>query len=275
MQQQFLLWTLYAPMASFGDVAVGGKRPSFTYPTKSSIVGMLSSALGLRRSDSGQIEALGNSLRFAVQVEKEGIRMTDFHTMQSIKQPALNKNKWVQTRRDELHPRFKQSYDHNTVLSSRDYICNAIFTIAVWVNTNSPYSLNDLKAALEKPRFVLYAGRKSCPIALPPAPRVITESTLKDAFHSYTEQSNLLVNLEQYALFEHPKLLITYNDNKSQLSKRVFWEECNHHGFPEDSLRMKTLRRDEPRSRTRWQFGERYEYSAVISNKQEQEATNE
>ncbi len=38
--RHFLLWTLYAPLASFGDVAVGGTRPSFSYPTKSSIIGI-------------------------------------------------------------------------------------------------------------------------------------------------------------------------------------------------------------------------------------------
>ena len=48
----FLLFTLYAPMASFGEVAVGERRMSWSRPGRSAILGMVAARLGNRQGRS-------------------------------------------------------------------------------------------------------------------------------------------------------------------------------------------------------------------------------
>ena len=50
--RDFLLFTYYAPIAAFGQVAVGEVRGSWERPGKSAILGLLAAGLGLARDDA-------------------------------------------------------------------------------------------------------------------------------------------------------------------------------------------------------------------------------
>jgi CRISPR system Cascade subunit CasD len=73
--------------------------------------------------------------------------------------------------------------DLETILSRRDYRCDALYTLAAWhegpeaghEGDDAPprWPLDRLARALERPVFPLYLGRKSCPLGLPLSPRVI------------------------------------------------------------------------------------------------------
>ena len=78
---RFLVFRLYGPMASWGQVAVGGDRPTGLYPTRSAIVGILSAALGLKRTDNRIIE-LNNSIQIAVKQLYPSTILRDYHTTQ-------------------------------------------------------------------------------------------------------------------------------------------------------------------------------------------------
>ena len=62
---RFLVFTLAAPLMSFGDVAPCERCVGFDRPSRSALSGLISAALGLRRDDSRQA-ALAASLAFAV-----------------------------------------------------------------------------------------------------------------------------------------------------------------------------------------------------------------
>src|SRR6185295_12377864 len=62
----FLVFRLYGPLASWGEVAVGEVRPSNLHPTRSALLGLLGAALGLRRSDEAALADLARTVRFAV-----------------------------------------------------------------------------------------------------------------------------------------------------------------------------------------------------------------
>ena len=47
--REHLLFQLYGPLASWGEIAVGEQRPSRDRPTKSAIMGLLAAALGVER----------------------------------------------------------------------------------------------------------------------------------------------------------------------------------------------------------------------------------
>lgn len=160
----FLVFALEAQLASFGDLAGYERRGTGAWPAKSALVGMLGASLGVRRDDK---EALDNlrGLSFAVAVYDEGEIIRDFHTAQAVHQ----KIKRPATRAIALSEGKKQSAI-STVLSMRDYRCGVSYGVSVWGDT---MCLPSLAAALNRPVFVPYLGRKSCPLSAPVNAKVV------------------------------------------------------------------------------------------------------
>jgi CRISPR system Cascade subunit CasD len=109
----FLIFTLAAPMASFGGVAVGERRDSWERPSVSALLGLLAAALGVDRSDEATHTALALSYRFAIRIEQPGDPFADYHTAQVASQ---RKGRRFATRANEL-----AVDDLETILSRREY----------------------------------------------------------------------------------------------------------------------------------------------------------
>ncbi|MEW6593569.1 MAG: type I-E CRISPR-associated protein Cas5/CasD [Thermodesulfobacteriota bacterium] len=227
--QDYLLFTLYGPLAAWGDIAVGEYRPSFAQPSKSAIVGLLAAALGIRREEEERQQALASSCFFAVRVDSMGVLLRDYHTTQV---PSARKGVAHYTRRSEL-----AADDLNTILSSRDYRCDAVYTVAISVTDNAPFSIRQLADGLRNPVFTLYLGRKSCPLAMPLHPQIVGAATLRVAFEKYPPTAEFAEIISN-----GPALIYWENDAASGL-------------VPQQVI----IRRDALRSRKRWQFGERRE----------------
>jgi len=232
--RDYLLFCLYGPLAAWGDIAVGEYRPSFAHPSKSAVIGLLAAALGIRRDEEERQKSLAASCCFAVRVDSIGVLLRDYHTTQV---PSARKGVTHYTRRSEL-----ATDGLNTILSSRDYRCDAAYTVAITVADNSPHTAQQLAAALAKPIFILYLGRKSCPLAIPLNPQVVSKATLRDAFESVppTEELSAISPKGEAA---------------------IYWENDAESGL--DRLHV-IVRRDEPRSRKRWQFSDRHENCGVM-----------
>lgn len=233
---EFLLFRLYAPMASWGDTAVGEYRPTDNRPGKSAIAGLLAAALGIRREQEENLRRLHDDFGLAVCTERPGRLLRDFHTAQV---PSSRRNTVYRTRRDEL-----LADDLNTILSTRDYLVDAVHVVCLWAKPGGKHTLTELRDALKKPRFSLYLGRRACPPAIPLEPQVLQGDTLKAAFGAAKFQFRLelgpMVKLAKAADY--------------------YWEEGIEHGFGKfQSIR----RRDRLAHRGRWQFGEREEYQAL------------
>lgn len=229
----YLLFRLYGPLASWGETAVGEVRPSAAWPGRSAIIGLLAAALGIRRDEEERQRALTASYGMAVCVENSGELLRDYHTTQV---PPERRGVLHHTRRDELN-----ADTLHTILSQRDYRADALYTVALWQkNESSGESLQQLAQALQRPQFTLFLGRKSCPLALPLSPLVVQAADLHSAF-------DLTVFPDAPWLSVIP-----------MAQERVFvWEEGRPAGM---SPLHVNRRRDEPTSRKRWQFAERDEY---------------
>lgn len=233
----FLVFQLYGNLASWGDIAVGEHRPSQAYPSKSAISGLLGASLGLRRDEDEAHILLNDHYGVAVCVQSQGELLRDYHTTQV---PAGNKN-WY-TRKDELSVDQK---DIRTILSQRDYQMDAFYLVAIWQKdveeSNAPYALDELAKALKEPVFVTSLGRKSCPPSLPYRPDIIKNSSLKNACEAYTLPEEL--------------------NNHLQKDKLITW---HWEALTEEQSGMKHTmvysRRDQVRSRKRWQFSNRDEF---------------
>lgn len=237
--KKYLLFRLYGPMCSWGDIAVGGTRPGFAHPTKSAVLGMIAAALGIKREEDEKHRQLADSYAFAVLVEDMGVPLVDYHTAQV----PPGKERYF-TRKHELTLIPKNEL--KTILSSRDYRMDAIYTVALCERTQSQWSLEQLQEALTCPFFTLYLGRKSCPPALPLQPQIIEKMTLRDAF-----QNAQFISLKE----------LTDTDFPRENRKMLYWEKDQDSGIPEEHT---FERRDTPLSRQRWQFDIRKECHAAF-----------
>lgn len=223
-------------MCAWGDIAVGEQRPSAGHPAKSAVLGLLAAALGVRRDEEDRQKTLADAYAMAVRVDTSGELLRDYHTAQV---PPERRGVRYYTRRDELH-----SDKLNTILSQRDYRMDASYSVAVWAKSDSPpWALSDVQSALQRPRFSLYLGRKSCPLSLPLQARVIKADTLKSAFDDFPQENGFLGGLQ------------------SDISGSYYWEvlTLEEAGFSEDGVHMTYNRRDHALSRKRWQFAVRKE----------------
>ncbi|MBN8441943.1 MAG: type I-E CRISPR-associated protein Cas5/CasD [Thauera sp.] len=244
-----LVFQLQAPLASWGDTAVGEYRPSYDYPGISALVGLLGAALGLRREDESAHAALRDHYGYAVGVQSSGKLLRDYHTAQVPSQSSLKKRPHA-SRRDELAI---SKHDLNTILSTRDYRQDAACLVAVQASEQSPYSLEALHGGLRKPRFVLYLGRKACPPSAPLHPCIIDAATAESAFEAYL--ANLTTEIGKHCgrsgrpLLEPPNAVV-----------RIAWGHGIHVDLPPD---LTITRKDRPIRRKGWQFSDRIEHIAL------------
>jgi len=241
----YLIFRLYGPIASWGDIAVGEVRPSHTHPSKSAVLGMVAAALRINRDQEEKHSELAAAYGLAVQVDSMGVPLVDYHTVQVPPSGSGRNRRVFATRREEL--RTLPRDELKTILSRRDYRMDALAKVALWARTvTPPYSLEEIQGALERPGYVLYLGRKSCPLALPLEAQLVTASSIREAFIA-----------ARFAEFEALRYLTI------SVTPDLYWESgteaglAAHHTFE---------RRDVPLSRRRWQFDARREHHAPMDN---------
>ena len=232
---RFLLFTLYAPMGSFGEIAVGERRMSWARPGRSAILGLVAAAQGVERTDETAHQRLEAGLYYAVRTDAPGRPLLDYHTAQT---PKARKGRTFATRREEL-----KSDDLNTVLSAREWRADACFTVALWPRPGETVDLDTIAGDLRHPRFVLYVGRKSAPLGLPLNPATIEADTFMAAFAARQP------NPEEQRLLQRVRIV------GAERGAIAF-----DHDAPEAPANTRVeRRRDTVASRTRWQFADRLE----------------
>ena len=248
---QYLVFQLLAPLASWGEVAVGEYRGSHDYPGESALLGVLGAALGVRRDDEAAQAALRDAYGFALGVLSTGSLLRDYHTAQVPGRTAL-KGRPHATRRDELA---MPKRELNTILSTRDYRQNAACLVAVQCKAGGtpPYALDALAEALCKPHFVLYLGRKSCPPAAPLAPQVLDAASAQEALEAYRQAR--LERLQALAVKTRLPL-----EPLTEIVRLVWGDGVKAGAEPDLSV----ARKDRVIRRKSWQFGDRTEHSKLL-----------
>lgn len=236
----YLTFRLYGPMASWGQPAVGGDRPTGPVPTRSGLLGLLAAALGIKRDNERELADLRTSVNFGIKQTVPGSLIRDYHTTQV---PSVNRKFTYRSRKSEL------SEDKvNTILSGRDYRCDGLWVVAVTLSDKAVYSLEQLKDALVKPVFLLYLGRKSCPLSLPLMPRVVTAENLKVALD--TKYPPVTRSEKEDRLWFSANKQVTY-----------YWQGGTKDLDQTDRRDILITRPwDEPVNRDRWQFSQRVQH---------------
>jgi CRISPR system Cascade subunit CasD len=178
---EHLVFRLAGPLAAWGEIAVGEIRSSWLEPSKSAVLGLVAAALGVDRSDTERHRRLHEDLAFAVRVDGERrLPLRDYHTAQA---PGARKGRRWGTRAEEVAD--KQAL--KTVLSTRWYWQDFAATAALAASPSGQgrEPLAAIKSALERPRYVLYLGRKACPPGRPLRPQIIDGPDAPAAMTAY------------------------------------------------------------------------------------------
>lgn len=239
----FLIVTLAAPMASFGEQAGNARRSSAMRPTKSALIGLLGAALGVDRADADAQRALASGYRVATRTWSEGASLRDFHTYQS-----LPRGRSAATRADALAQRDALT----TSLTVREYRSDVLFEAAYVAAEQARWPLERLAEALQRPRYALYLGRKACPLAGPLDPDVVDTETIDAAFQRYDAERRGCRNKDRLWRWREPGALAV--EDEAWLA-------------PRNVTRRRHRRYDQPGDRIAWAFSPRSE--TVVSPSEE------
>jgi len=251
---QALVFTLAAPMMAFGEIAVDERRGTAPRPTRSAMLGLLAAALGLDRADPRQ-RALAEGYDVAVRTDRAGRLLADYHTVQVPPASAINKAVKRAGRRPSTRAEELAVGDLGTKLTRRDYLTDAAFTVLITARPVAPVPLSELADALKQPYWRLSAGRRSCPLALPPAPRVVEADTVVDALESYDRaEDGVPERAALRALFQSDRTRSTGGPPGASIAADLGLESVL--GF---AATRRETRRDAVADRSRWQFAPRVE----------------
>ncbi|MFI8347653.1 type I-E CRISPR-associated protein Cas5/CasD [Streptomyces sp. NPDC085596] len=153
------------PLQSWGEHSTFTDRDTVAHPTRSGLIGMIASALGIPREQAvagpgpdGSPSLFGQlgRLRFTVRHDRSGTRLRDFHTVGG----GLPVHRTVPTAKGG-----RRGPGQTTIVSERHYLADAVFTIAVTApDAPDPAELTErCAAALAAPHWPLHLGRRSCP----------------------------------------------------------------------------------------------------------------
>ena len=139
-----ILLRLEGPMQSWGIDSRFSDRYTEAEPSKSGVIGLISSALGHSREK--ELEELVK-MKMAIRVDREGKIVHDFHTVLNVVRADA---------KGEITPS-----KIGTVVSRRFYIEDACFTVGL--ESKDETLLININKALRQPKWPLFLGRKSYP----------------------------------------------------------------------------------------------------------------
>ena len=138
-------------MQSWGTTSRFDERDTQLEPSKSGVLGLVCCALG--RDRALPVDDLA-ALCMGVRVDREGIPMRDYQTVGGDRDTA----------RKTLFAA-QGAAINRTIVSPRYYLSDAVFLVGLEGDVEL---LGRIDAALDKPHWPLYLGRKSFPPGLPP-----------------------------------------------------------------------------------------------------------
>jgi len=165
---QLLLLRLEGPLQSWGERSSWDTRDTALIPSKSGIIGLIACCMGIKRGDL-KIREMSQNLHVAIRVDKPGIVMTDYQTVQGM--PIIYGSNG------------KPRVSGNTIVTPRDYLQDASFLVAIYGEKGL---LEECNKSLLEPVWTPYLGRKNCTPSKPVYP------VLTDQFQTVDEAFELL-----------------------------------------------------------------------------------
>jgi CRISPR system Cascade subunit CasD len=248
-----LCMRLFGPMAAWGTSEAGNvRRPSQRHPPQGAILGMVAAALGIVQNDHERLAALGGCLAMAVSSHGRRRVTEEFRTAQI---GFSGRGSDRMTRRERL------ALEAKTTLSLRQNVEDGLWRVFLAVRAPG-VELPAIAAALRRPVFGLYLGRREHPLALPPDPRIV-DGGLQAAVAAYPAVPTTLQGerSQLHALYDAAQRMLVSNHGFE-----LRWDA----GFPGAPAHPDAIVRvaDDPFNRDAWTFREREEMSLRVAPSQ-------
>lgn len=155
MTHRWLILDLCAPLMAFGGVAIDQVGPTWGFPGKSMLVGLIGNAMGWHWRDREAHQRLQERLIFAARLEDEGRLIRD---VQNAKLGKKDRG-WTTFGTPEGRKGASYSAPHRR---HRDYLADARLLAVLRLAQGPGPDLDEVAEALERPARPLFIGRKSC-----------------------------------------------------------------------------------------------------------------
>lgn len=167
-----LFLRLTGPMQSWGTSSRHQLRRTDAYPSKSGVLGLLLSAMGVRREESADALVPLTALRMGVRVDRAGTLEWDYHT--------AGAGIGIRSADGKIK-RTASTGEYETLVSRRQYLFDASFLVAL---LGAPETISACVRALDEPTWPVFLGRKCCVPTEPVFGGVASHVTLADALSS-------------------------------------------------------------------------------------------
>lgn len=176
---QFLILKCQGAMQAWGGHTYEDYRPSLIFPTRSAVVGLLGACLGLVRDETDSLKVLNDSFGLTVLAHQRIVEQR--HLSQEKKREPLTLHKMTDYHTVLDARRADGGKRDDAIVSRREYLCDAEFTLALAFKENAEYTLEQIVQAVKKPIYTPYLGRRSCPLQRPLFDTIVTADTAEHA----------------------------------------------------------------------------------------------
>ncbi|ATG89560.1 type I-E CRISPR-associated protein Cas5/CasD [Methylomonas koyamae] len=162
---EFLILKCQGAMQAWGGHTYEDYRPSLIFPTRSAVVGLLGACLGINRQQPEQLKKLNDSFELTVLANHRLVEQRQFKDERKPRTVNLHKitdyHTVLNARRADGGKR------DDAIVSRREYLCDAEFTLALAFKDSAEYDLAKVLTAIKAPKYTPYLGRRSCPLQRP------------------------------------------------------------------------------------------------------------
>ncbi|NWH05258.1 type I-E CRISPR-associated protein Cas5/CasD [Desulfobacter latus] len=198
---------LDAPMQSWGYQSRFDRRTSFSFPTKSGIIGMICAAMGVDRSSPNILQDL-SILKMTMLMFQNNGRLTDFHTVGGGWDKKSNAGHIVKTAQDRVG---------STVITRREYLQQSRYGVLIM---GESLFLKKIADALYDPKWGIWLGRKSCIPATPVCQGIFSDEKAAINHLEKIAGNQVLRTMEEADCFEEGS--DTLNDIPVHFGKRSY-----------------------------------------------------
>jgi CRISPR system Cascade subunit CasD len=153
-----LILILEGPLAAYGAEMIDARGPVRDWPGASLLTGLLANALGFTRDQREAHARLQIRLEFAVRIDRGGVRLRDFQTVQL----SHSDQGWTTRRVPEGRAGGAATYESPHV-RERDHFADLLLSVAIALRDVDDWpTIDEIAAALAEPARPLFLGRKPC-----------------------------------------------------------------------------------------------------------------
>lgn len=194
----YLILKLQGAMQAWGSHTYEDYRPSLIFPTRSAVVGLLGACLGLERERLQALKALNDSFEFGLIVlaHPRLVEQRHFTKEKNLKPRTVTLHKMTDYHTVLDARRADGGQRNDAIVSRREYLCDAEFTLALSFKDQAEYSLDAVVQAVKKPYYTPYLGRRSCPLQRPLFDSIVNADTAERALRQIQPEGTLYSEIQ-------------------------------------------------------------------------------